>query len=334
MFKNVWAYGLIGDLPGTVNELDELLQTLPFVPCSASQDKSVGWVPPRGQAHGALVESLQGHWMLRFMTESRQVPSSVVKRRVDEMAEQIEATTGRKPGKKEKRDLKEEAMAALLPRAFTRQQSTWVWLDPRRRRLVLDTTSASRADDILTALVKLMDGFSAEPLNTTTSPTVAMALWLTEQDAPAGLAIGKECELKSADETQAVVRYARHTLLTDEVREHIAAGKQPTRLALHWRDRVNFVLTDKLQLKKLTFDDAVLEQAKAADQRADDFDGSMLMATAELGPLIGDLIDALDGLAELGVAAPTAPSAPSLTAPMPSAQPTSATDDDDEGPPF
>ena len=34
-------------------------------------------------------------------------------RRVDDMAAQIEATTGRKPGKKEKRDLKEDAIATL-----------------------------------------------------------------------------------------------------------------------------------------------------------------------------------------------------------------------------
>jgi hypothetical protein len=38
------------------------------------------------------------------------------------MAAQIEATTGRKPGKKEKRDLKEDAVAALLPHAAPDQE--------------------------------------------------------------------------------------------------------------------------------------------------------------------------------------------------------------------
>jgi hypothetical protein len=60
------------------------------------------------------------------------------------------------------------------------------------------------------------------------------------------------------------------------------------------------VLTDNLQLKKVTFADSVLEQSKAQGQRADDFDGSVLMLTAEIGPLITDLIDALDGLAQPG----------------------------------
>jgi recombination associated protein RdgC len=304
VFKNVWVHRVASGWPASFDVLEAALQHMPFVPCGASQDKSVGWVSPRHGAAGGegapLVESVNGHWMLRFMAEVRQVPSSVVARRVADMAAQIEATTGRKPGKKEKRDLKEDAMAALLPQAFPREQSTWVWLDTEHHRLVLDTTSSGRADDIITALVKLLDGFAVEPLNTATSPAVAMAAWLTEQAAPAGFDIGKECELKSSDETQAVVRYARHPLLTDEVRDHIAAGKQPTRLSLDWDGRVNFVLTDTLQLKKVSFADDVLEQAKAQGQRADDFDGSVLMLTAEIGPLIGDLIDALDGLAEIG----------------------------------
>lgn len=330
MFKSVWVYGVASGWPASIEVVEAALQRMPFEPCGASQDKAVGWVPPRGETHGPLIESVNGQWMLRFKVEVRQVPSSVIKRRVDEMAAQIEATTGRKPGKKEKRDLKEDAVAALLPQAFPREQSIWVWLETTHRRMVLDSTSAARADDIITALVKVLDGFSVEPLNTATSPAVAMATWLTEQEAPAGFAIGKECELKSADESQAVVRYARHPLLTDEVKAHLAQGKQPTRLALEWDDRVSFVLSDNLQLKKLAFDDKVLEQAKAQGQRADDFDGNVLMATAELGPLIGDLIDALDGLAVPG-AAPATAQAVTPSTPAEAGSASAATDDD---PPF
>lgn len=295
MFKNLTFFKVTRGWPFDLQALEVALAAMPFEPCTASQNKALGWVPPRGQANGVLAESVNGQWMLRFMVETRQVPASVIKRRVDEMVAQIEATTGRKPGKKEKRDLKEEVAAALLPQAFPRQTATWVWLDPYNRRLVLDTSSMAVADDILTALVKLLYGFVAEPLNTATSPTVAMATWLAEQVELYWFVLGKECELKSADESQAKVRYSNHPLMTDEVREHITSGKQPTCLALLWDDRVNFVLTDSLQLKKVSFEDSVLEQAKAQGQHADDFDGNVLMATAELGPLIGDLVMALGG---------------------------------------
>lgn len=297
MFKQltIFKIGIGYPFPAPVHLFETALQQMPFVATTASQNKSVGWVPPRGQEHGALAESVNGHWMLRFMVETRQVPASVVQRRVDEMAATIEATTGRKPGKKERRDLKEEAVAALLPHAFSRQQATWVWLDPSTQRLVLDTTSTAVSDDIITAMVRLLDGFAVEPLDTATSPAVAMAAWLTEQAAPAGFDIGKECELKAADESQECVRYTHHPLLTEEVLAHIATGKHPTRLALDWDGRVSFVLTDSMQLKKLVFADSVLEQSKAQGQRADDFDGNVLMLTSEIGPLINDLVVALGG---------------------------------------
>jgi len=132
------------------------------------------------------------------------------------------------------------------------------------------------------------------------------------------------------------VRYARHPLLNDEVREHIAQGKQPTRLALHWDDRVQFVLTDALQLKKLAFEDHVLEQAKAQDQRADDFDGSVLMATTELTTLIDDVIDALDGLPENGLPkAATAPARnPSVTTGTAHRMPAASNSTGSDDPPF
>lgn len=309
MFKNLMIYTVTAGFPASLAVLEEALASMPFSPCGASEDKRFGWLPPRGVAHGLLAESVGGHWVLRFMVETRAVPAAVLQRRVDEVCTHIETTTGRTPGKRERRDLKEEARASLLPQAFPKQQSVWVWLDPHTQRLMLDTASSARSDDILTALVKVLDGFVAKTLNTATSPAVAMSTWLAEQTAPAGFTVGQECELKSTDESKAAVRYARHPLLTDEASEHIRSGKRPTRLALHWDDRVQVraqvVLTEHLHLKKIRFEDHVLEQAKAQSAAqghsagasvADDFDGSVLMATAELSVLIRDLIAALDGL--------------------------------------
>ena len=99
MFKSLTIFNVVTGFPASVDTLETALQQMPFVAITGSQNKSVGWVPPRGQEHGALAESINGHWMLRFMVETRQVPASVVQRRVDEMAATIEATTGRKPGK-------------------------------------------------------------------------------------------------------------------------------------------------------------------------------------------------------------------------------------------
>ena len=55
---------------------------------------------------------------------------------------------------------------------------------------------------------------------------------------------------------------------------------------------------DDLKLKKISCSDAVLEQSKAQGQRADDFDGNVVMATSEIGQMLDELIAELDGVAQ------------------------------------
>ncbi len=281
-------------------QLEEALSRAPFAECGATQERSVGWVPPRGEAHGLLAESVGGQWVLRFMAEAKVVPGSVVARRVNEKLERIEQETGRKPGKKEKRELKDEALLDLLPMAFTKQGSMWVWIDQAARTLVLDTSSQARADEVVTLLTEALPGFALALLHTKTSPQAAMAHWRASQEPPAGFSVDRECELKAADEAKAVVRYARHPLDIEEVQAHIAAGKLPTKLALTWDGRVSFMLTEGLQIKKLAFLDTVFE-----DKGADDggFDTDVAIATGEISRLLPDLLEALGGEAQPGVAA-------------------------------
>ena len=294
-------YRLVAGWPTEQAALDEVLGQAHFVECGASQEKSVGWVEPRGHAHGAMVEVVGGQWLLKLAMEVKVVPGSVVKRKVQDQLDHIEATTGRKPGKKEKRDLTEDARLALLPMAFSKQSSVQVWVDPAAGLLLTDAGSQSKADEVMTWLVKAIDGLVVQLINTETSPASAMALWLSTKEAPPGFSVDRECELKAADESRAVVRYTRHALDTDEVTQHIAMGKVPTRLALTWSDRVSFVLTEALQLKKIAFLDTVFEGApsNAADGKDDNFDADVAIATGELRKLIPDLLEALGGEAVL-----------------------------------
>lgn len=299
MFKNLIAYRISPLWPADLATIEEALAKSPFIECGATQEKSAGWVPPRGEAHGALVESIGGQWIARLMTETKSVPGSVLARKVAEKAARIEQETGRKPGRKESKELKDEAMLDLLPMAFTKQASTWVWIDPTARLLVLDTSSQGRADEVVSMLVDSLPGLSVSLLNMKTSPQAAMAHWLAEQEPPAGFGIDRECELKSADEAKATVRYGRHPLDIAEVQEHIKQGKLPTKLALTWDDRVSFVLTEGLQIKKLAFLDPVFEGTKADEGG---FDTDVAIATGELRKLIPNLIDALGGEAQSCVA--------------------------------
>ena len=297
MLKNLMVYRLLAPWAMSQAKLEEALQSAHFVECGASQEKSVGWIEPRGEAHGACVEVVAGQWILKWMMEVKSVPGSVVKRRVQEHVARIEADTGRKPGKKEIRSLSDDVRQALLPMAFTKQSTVTLWLDPQARRLVIDASSATKADEVLTSLIKAVEGLALALVDTQTAPATAMAHWLGSQVAPQGFSVDRECELRAADESKAVVRYTRHALDTEEVSQHIAHGKVPTRLALTWNDRVSFVLTDALQLKKVAFLDVVADESptSAADRDQDHFDADVAIATAELRRLLPVLFEALGG---------------------------------------
>jgi recombination associated protein RdgC len=291
MFKNATLYR-ISTPPDYFNTVAVDISPFAFEPCGPTQEKSVGWIPPRGHANGPLIESVFGQLILKLMVESKTVPADVIRREVAERVAHIEASTGRKPGKKETREISEDVRQFFLPMAFTKQSATLVWIDQGTKLLMIDSASQSRLDDVITALVKSIDGLALQMVNTIISPSSAMAQWLVEQEGPSGFTVDRECELKACDESKAVVKYGRHPLDIDEVSDHITQGKIPTRLAMTWNDRISFVLTDGFQLKKLAFLETVFE---GVESEGDKFDADVAIATGELKSMIPDLIEALAG---------------------------------------
>ena len=293
MFKNVIMYRIGPDWSASVAQMEESLDSARFVECGASQEKSIGWIEPRGEANGPLVESVGGQLILKLMIETKALPGSVITKKAKERVAHIETTTGRKPGKKETREIKDDIKLELMPLAFSKESSVFVWIDPAAQLLVIDAGSQGRADEVVTMLVKSLAGLAVTLIDTKVSPTAAMSEWLISQEPPACFTVDRECELKAADESKAVVRYTRHPLDTDEVRQYVEQGKLPTKLALTWDSRVSFVLTEGLQLKKLAFLEVVFEGSSAG--KDDGFDADTAIATGELRKLLPDLLEALGG---------------------------------------
>ncbi len=312
MFKSACFFRIadgftLPDLPS----FEKVLQKSRFVPCGPTQQESAGWVPPRGNKGKLLAESVGGHLVLKLCTEKRGVPAAAVRAAVEERVERYKAETGneRVPGKV-KKQFKEEVLLDLLPRAFSKRMTTLLWLDPRNRFLVVDAGSLAGADRIVSSLLAaLLEVPGAGPaldlqiVHTQSSPAASMAHWLSTHEAPWRFTVDRDCELKAADEQKATVRYARHALDTDEVAQHIAAGKMPTQLALTWNDRVSLVLTEAGQLRKLKFLDVVMKEAGDRGKDEDGFDANVAILTGELSQLIPDLLEALGGEAEAPVAA-------------------------------
>lgn len=291
MFKNATLYRIDAAWNADLQAVEQALQASIFTPCGATQAESAGLLPARGQAHGALVESIGGEWIARYHSEHKMLPASVIEKRVQEKCDAIEREDGRTPGRKERYDLKEEARLDLLPQAFVKEASTLVWISKHQRLLAIDTATQARADAIASLLVEFLPGFAPRLLNTAISPQAAMAQWLLTQEAPASFSIDQECELKASDDSKAVVRYGNHPLDIEEVRQHIQAGKLPTKLAMTWDGRVSFVLDSALRLRKIE----LLGIGETAEGHEDAFEADAVLAAYDLTGAIADLIDALGG---------------------------------------
>jgi recombination associated protein RdgC len=288
----------------------------PFASCTGQQEKSSGWIPVRGEENGALLESVNGQWMAKYQIETRRVPNEEVEKHMNARVQVIEHNEGRKPGKKELRELRQEVREMLMPSAFASQAAVNVWVDRAKGRLVLDSTVSSKTNEVITALVRAWDGFAPVPMNTEVAPQAAMTEWLSQGQEPQEFFMGKGCELRAQDESKAVVRYSHHNLLNEEVRMHIVQGKWPTRLELNWGDRVVLTLTDKWQLRNVVLQNGEQEKAgepsqevqdeKAVFSKADkvkavtrlDWDAQVFWETTEIGGAIDALIQTLGGTSQ------------------------------------
>jgi recombination associated protein RdgC len=314
MFKSATTFRIDPEfsLPA-IDVLEEALQAARFLPCGATQADSSGWVPPRRKSV-ALAEIVGGQLILKLCTERRALPASAVKAALEERIEQYRQETGNeRVGAKLKKEMKEQVVFELLPRAFTKRSNTLLWLDAAKHLLVVDTASSGGADRIVTALVDVLAQarsggapFTVKPVRTNTSAAASMAHWLSTQEAPYAFTIDRDCELKTPDEQKSAVRYSRHTLEIEEVAQHIAAGKMPTQLALTWNERVSFVLNEAAQVKKLKLLDVVTDGAPEPGKDDDGFDADVAILTGELAGMLPDLFLALGGEVDDAAAMPVA----------------------------
>ncbi|AXE91771.1 recombination-associated protein RdgC [Paraburkholderia sp. DD10] len=305
-FKNLQLHRLPAPWSVTPAQMEKWLAPHAFAPGNSVEMQSHGWASPRDNE--SLVYSLNGQMLLTFRTEKKLLPASVVTQVTKARAADLEEQQGFKPGRKQMRELKEQVTDELLPRAFSIRRDTRVWIDTKNGWLVIDAASQAVADEVRGLLVKSIDQLPLGTVRVTQSPVAAMTGWLRAGEGPAGFTLDQDTELRSPAEGNATVRYVGHALDAEDMRRHIEAGKQCMRLAMTWNDRVSFVLTPSLTIKRIAPLDVLKEAGDPTAQNDDErFDSDLTLMTAELDRMLGDLLDALGG--EQGEAMPQAAAA-------------------------
>ena len=294
-FKNLQIFRFPAPWEITPARLSEQLARHAFRSCTSYELQTQGWASPRD--NDLLVHAVHGQLLIALGTEKKLLPASVIKEVTKEKAAELEDRQGFTPGRKQLRELKDQVTNELLPRAFNVRRNTWIWIDPAAGWLVIDSSAPGKADEVLALLNKSVDGIHFERLDVSLSPMVAMTAWLAADEVPPGFSVDQDTELQSPVEEKATVRFVRHALDAKEVQRHISAGKQCTRLALTWENRVSFVLTESLTLKRIAPVDVIKESADGVVLVEEErFDSDFMLMTGELRQLIADLVDALGGV--------------------------------------
>ncbi|WP_075180432.1 recombination-associated protein RdgC [Pantoea sp. 1.19] len=296
-FKNLMVYRLNRDLPLSADELEKQLAAFAFTPCGSQDMSKTGWVSPIGPRSDALTHESQGQLMICARKEEKILPSPVIKQALEAKIQKLEAEQSRKLKKTEKDALKDEVLHSLLPRAFSRFSQTSLWIDTQRGLIMVDCASAKKAEDTLALLRKSIGSLPVVPLTLESPIELTLTEWVRSGELPAGFTLLDEAELKAILEDGGVIRCKKQDLVCDEIATHIEAGKLVTKLALDWRERIQFVLADDGSLKRLKFADALREQNDDIEREdvSGRFDADFTLMTGELAGLIAETVSALGG---------------------------------------
>lgn len=296
-FKNLTLFRLIEPLDLMDEHITTRLERFVFQPCPSYLPSAAGWVPPLGRKAVDLVHGVAGKWLLCLRTEEKILPASVLSQAVAEQVTAIEDQENRSVRRRERQELRDRLLQAWLPHALLRSRYGYAYLDPQQRWLVLDSVSPRGVEEMTGFLRKSLDSLPITPVKVQRSVTATMTAWLAEGQAPPDFAFGDSCELRESGEPAGIIRCRGQDLTSDEIRAHLAAGKQVARLGLIWKDRVSFVLDEALTLRRLRFLEIVEEAAKesAADSHEARFDTEFALMTGELGLLLPRLLELFGG---------------------------------------
>jgi|SRR5450631_25316 recombination associated protein RdgC len=292
LFKNLVFHRLPANWDLSAADFESQLAGRTLKPCGPFDMSSRGWVPVT--SGGRLLHTVNQQHMVALGVDEKLLPGSIVRQVAQERADVQAQEQGFPVGRKQMRDLRARVGDELRARALTRRRTTRAWFDPASGWFAVDASSIPRAEMVVETLSDTLGSFAPQAIETGRSPQASMASWLLRAEAPVHFSIDDDLELQSADKAKSMVRYTRHPLDGKEIRGHLAAGKFPTRLGLTWKDRLAFVLTDKLQVKRLEF----LEMSKVDTEGedvdpAEQFDIDFAVMAGELGGLLRDLTSAL-----------------------------------------
>ena len=297
-FKNLKPFRLTQAISLEAEALEAAMANKRARPCASQELTTYGFIAPFGKGEDAPLVHVSGDFLLiAAQKEERILPGSVVRDAVKEKVEEIEAEQMRKVYKKERDQIKDEIIQAFLPRAFVRRNSIFAAIAPKHGLILVNSASDRRSEDLLSTLREVIGSLPARPVTVKIAPSATMTDWVKRQQASQDFHFLDQCELRDTHEDGGIVRCTRQDLTSEEIQMHLATGKQVTRLAAAWQDKLSFVLDEKMSICRLRFEDLLHDQAEqdGGEDALGQLDASFTLMMLTLMQFLPALLEAFGG---------------------------------------
>ncbi|OCG20329.1 MULTISPECIES: recombination-associated protein RdgC [unclassified Gilliamella] len=270
-FKNAIIYQLNNDTLLNKDAIEKALKSQLFTPCGSLDTTKIGWVSPyHDNNNDDFIVDIQGHLLLRIKKETKILPAPVIKQALLEKIDKQEQALNRKLTKNEKATLKDEVMIDLMPRAFSKYNHYWLWIDTQNKRIIVDCSSFKQAEDILAILRKELGSLALIPLSIDKPLEQVMTTWAKENLTFPPFLLGDQAELKDPLEGNGIISCKNQEITSDEMRVHFDSGKWITKIKIIDERGVSFIVNNDLTFKRIKFDSVILDENE--DIGSDEFD--------------------------------------------------------------
>lgn len=302
LFSNLLVYRIlkpqvIADLAAVEEQMDTKCARAP-----ANQELStIGFVEPAGEEGHYLEAAGNGH-VFAVQIATRMLPGKIVRREVQHKVQQIEESQQRKVYAREKQQIKDEVIQALLPRAFVDWKTVYgAFIGPY---LVIDSSSAKTGENIISLLRDAIGSMPVRPVGVKGTPIEKFTQWYTHQQTPRYFGLTGDFKANSTGDEFDFVN-GKGTDPKDESLSDLVAesGRRVTLLGLRLEEGefagATFTVNEMLGIKGIKWPEDMM--AKVIDYAGEDADiitqlrSTFWLLMREVQVLITALIDDLGG---------------------------------------
>jgi recombination associated protein RdgC len=250
MFRNLRLYRLHSAWPDAEAALSGQLEQAAFEPCGSFTERSSGWEPPAGGDADPLCRRVGGADLMRLRNQVRLLPAAAVNETLEERVAEFRRRAQRDPSRKEKRELKDEVHAELMPRALLKSERVKGFCLIAEKLIGIDTASEAQAERFLDRLRDSLGSLQVTPLQFK-QPFAQLINRVFLGNGPPAFRPGRECRMQDPAAGAAVVSWLDIDLTDDDVRRHVRNGLKLTRLGVVFDDLATCVIDQDGVIRKL-----------------------------------------------------------------------------------